>query len=677
MCARFALALTSLLLILCFITPTVPAQPPTPTEIWQYQAIENVLAFAILPDVDGDAVPDVVVEAYDAGAVGDHLTLLSGGATGTPAVIWSARPSSGASDGGGYGQQCLVVCDDLDGDGFPDVLLGTAWGNRSVHALNGLTGDVLWTFDTYSEPESGWVYAVRALPDRTGDGRPEVVFGTGANGNRGYLLDGSTGAIIWRFFGAVGAIGHTEVLPDMNGDGIADVLFCGWDSEQRVFCVSGAGSGAATQIWSRNTGVTNYTAVVIDDVTHDGLPEIVVGTWQASNQVICIDGSDGSTVWTFDNGSFNYIMRLEVIDDIDGDGYRDIAVGSWSRALSVISGKTGDLLWSSLAGTLNGGYFWSVARVDDIDGDGISEVVGGSFDQNIYLFSGATGDTLWTFPTGNRVYVVAGAPDLSGGGTPDVLGGTQRLTTGGRVFALEGGDQVTTVPDLPYASGRALRHDAAVTLSWQVSEPWPCVVDRLVTVDEKSADDAMRELAMAHERGEMTVREVLEAVHAGAGVGKAAGGVTRLTDTPLLPAEPGDDGWSFALTDPEVPAGQVRYRISVVLPDGGERMVLELAPAVGGTPGPLVLAATAAPNPFNPRTEVRLSLDRAAEVAIDVHDLQGRRVGRLGPVAAAAGENVVPWDGAGFGGRALPAGVYMLRVLAEGESWVVKAVLVR
>lgn len=677
MCARFALALTSLLLILCFLTPPLPAQPPTPFEIWQYQAIENVLAFAILPDVDGDSVPDIVVEAYDAGAVGDHLTLLSGGATGSPAVIWSARPSSGASDGGGYGQQCLVVCDDLDGDGFPDVLLGTAWGNRSVHALNGLTGDVLWTFDTYSEPESGWVYAVRALPDRTGDGRPEVVFGTGANGNRGYLLDGSTGAVIWRFFGAVGAIGHTEVLPDMNGDGIADVLFSGWDNETRVFCVSGAGSGAATQIWSRNTGVTNYTAVVIDDVSHNGLPEIVVGTWQASNQVICIDGSDGSTVWTFDNGSFNYIMRLEVIDDIDGDGYRDIAVGSWSRALSVISGKTGELLWSSLAGTLNGGYFWSVARVDDIDGDGISEVVGGSFDQNIYLFSGATGDTLWTFPTGNRVYVVAGAPDLSGGGTPDVLGGTQRLTTGGRVFALEGGDQVTAVPDLPYASGRALRHDAAVTLSWQVSEPWPCVVDRIVTVDEKTADDAMRELAMAHERGEMTVREVLEAVHAGAGPGKAAGGVTRLTAEPLVPGQPGDDGWSFTLTDPAAPAGQVRYRISVILPDGGERVVLELAPAAGGAPRPLVLAATTAPNPFNPRTEVRFSLDRAAEVAIDVHDLQGRRVGRLGPLAAAAGENVVPWDGTGFGGRALPAGVYILRVLAEGESWVVKAALVR
>ena len=124
----------------------------TPDLLWTFQGIEDVNAFASVPDANGDGVPDIVVETYDAGADGDHLYLLSGGDSGAPAVIWSVRPVSGASNGGGYGQECLVSCDDLSGDGFPDVLLGTAWGNRSVHALNGLTGAVLWTFDTYNEP---------------------------------------------------------------------------------------------------------------------------------------------------------------------------------------------------------------------------------------------------------------------------------------------------------------------------------------------------------------------------------------------------------------------------------------------------------------------------------------------------------------------------------------------
>ncbi len=55
------------------------------------------------------------------------------------------------------------------------------------------------------------------------------VIGTGSDGHRGYLLDGSDGSIIRRFIGASDAIGHTEVTRDLNGDGTSDVLFCGWD----------------------------------------------------------------------------------------------------------------------------------------------------------------------------------------------------------------------------------------------------------------------------------------------------------------------------------------------------------------------------------------------------------------------------------------------------------------
>ncbi len=460
-------------LILLLLAATALAQPTTPVELWRYQAIEDVNAFATLPDVDGDGRPDVVIEAYDAGASGDHLVLLSGGASGTPGVIWSVRPSSGVSDGGGDGQECLVVCDDLGSDGFPDVLVSTAWGNRSVHAVDGQTGQVLWTFDSYNEPESGWIYAVRTVPDRTGDGRPEVIFGTGSDGHRGYLLDGADGSIIWRFLGASDAIGYTEALPDMNGDEIADVLFCGWDNEHRVFCVSGAGSVAGAQIWSRDTGSSNYNATVIDDVTGDGIAEVVVGTWQASNQVVCLDGADGSTVWTFHNGSYNYIMRLVTTDDVDADGYRDIAVGSWSRGLPVISGRTGELIWMSYAGTLNGGDFWTVASVSDLDGDGIGEVAGGSFDGLVYLFAGADGDTLWTFDTGHRLFAVAGAPDLDGNGTDDVLGGTQYLSSGGRAYALQGGDDATAVPELPEAAGLAARNGPVVTLAWSLTSPLP------------------------------------------------------------------------------------------------------------------------------------------------------------------------------------------------------------
>ncbi len=663
------------LLLALLLAAAALAQPDTPVELWRYQAIEDLNAFATLPDVDGDGHPDVVIEAYDAGASGDHLALLSGGASGTPGVIWSVRPSSGVSDGGGDGQEYLVTCDDLGGDGFPDVLVSTAWGNRSVHAVDGLTGQVLWTFDSYHEPESGWIYAVRTVPDRTGDGRPEVVFGTGSDGHRGYLLDGADGSIIWRFLGASDAIGYTEALPDMNGDEIADVLFCGWDNEHRVFCVSGAGSVAGAQIWSRDTGSSNYNATVIDDVTGDGIAEVVVGTWQASNQVVCLDGADGSTVWTFHNGSYNYIMRLVTCDDVDGDGYRDLAVGSWSRGLPVISGRTGELIWMSYAGTLNGGDFWTVASVSDLDGDGVGEVAGGSFDGLVYLFAGADGDTLWAFDTGHRLFAVAGAPDLDGNGTDDVLGGTQYLSSGGRAYALQGGDDATAVPELPEAAGHAVRTGPAVALAWNLTSPYPCVVDRL-TGDEDGvkAAAASRELALAFATGGLDTREVLAQRRADKA---AAASTVRLTPVPLAPEAQANGEWGYAFTDQDAPGADVRYRVAVVLPDGREATVLELAPTGEAVPPPVLRQVQVVPNPFNPTTDLRLSLDRAATVTVGIHDARGHLVGRLGPQAMPAGDGALRWTGVGLDGRDLPAGVYVLRVSAGGQAWTVKAALVR
>jgi len=662
------LALLSLSLALA----SLPVRAQTPVELWRFQGIEDVNAFATLPDVDGDGVVDVLVETYDAGAVGDHLYLLSGGGTGSPGVIWSIRPQSGASDGGGYGQECLVSCPDLDGDGFPDVLVGTAWGNRSVHAVAGTTGQVLWTFDTYDEPESGWIYAVRAHPDRTGDGRPEVIFGAGSDCHRGYLLDGATGAVIWRFLGSSDAIGHTVSLPDVNADGIADVLFCGWDNEHRVFCVSGAGAGAGAQIWAYDTGASNHSATLIDDIDADGVQDLVVGTWSAANQVVCLSGRTGQVRWSFHNGSYNYIMRLVTIDDIDGDGARDVAVGSWANGLPVVSGRDGSLIWISYAGTLNGGDFWAVGAVDDLDGDGRSEVIGGSFDYQVYLFAGADGDTLWTYHTGNRLYCVAGAPDLSSNGAPDVLAGTQYLSGGGRAFALEGGVDVTAAPDLPEAAGVAAFVPGGVELRWECTLPVACVVDRVVD-DAGKVRDRRRGLAEAFARGELTTDEVLAAVHA-----EKSQGSERLTPIPLAAERMTAGAWSYRLVDDRPPAdGAPSYRVSAGLPDGSEALLLVLAPHSAAAPRALLQQAAVSPNPCNPRAELRFTLDRAAAVALTVFDARGRQVAWCAPRPVPAGEHVLVWDGRSSGDRELPAGVYLLQLQAAGETRTVKAALVR
>jgi hypothetical protein len=69
-----------------------------------------------------------------------------------------------------------------------------------------------------------------------------------------------------------------------------------------------------------------------------------------------------------------------------------------------------------------------------------------------------------------------------------------------------------------------------------------------------------------------------------------------------------------------------------------------------------------APNPFNPRTEIRFTVDADQDVQLTVFDAAGRRVARLvhGPIMA--GEYAVVWDGRDVRGRACPSGVYLVEL---------------
>ena len=85
--------------------------------------------------------------------------------------------------------------------------------------------------------------------------------------------------------------------------------------------------------------------------------------------------------------------------------------------------------------------------------------------------------------------------------------------------------------------------------------------------------------------------------------------------------------------------------------------------AVGDGPQPVAFRlAPNMPNPFNPRTTIRFSLDRDTMVRLGVYDLQGRLVRTLVDGAYTRGEHQVVWDGADAQGNAMPSGLYFVKV---------------
>ena len=657
---RLAPRVITALAILALAAPAALATTPG-NPIWTFQGIEDIECAAQIPDVNGDGIPDVVVETDDAGAVGEHLWCLSGGAPGpASSTIWSIHPPGGVSSGGGDGDECVRIAPDLDGDGFADVLLGTAWGGRTAYAINGVSGGVIWAFDTYANrppdpPLSGWVYTITSIPDADGDTWPDVFFGCGSDNNRIYHANGASGGVLWSM-DLGDAIYSTAALGDVSGDGIADCAVGVGDNADAVWVMRGGTSGSPA-VWHRPMPGSVLALVRFPDLDLDGKDDVIAGAWSTDSTVFAFSGDDGTRLWTADLPGAPYVMRLAVLDDVTGDGVPEIAVGTWEDSAFILDGADGTTWWSFPTG----GDVWAVERVDDLTGDGKAELAVGSFDHFAYLVDVAAQSMLWRYDTGNRLLFVMGTGDLDGNGAVDVFAGTQKLTgsPGGQAFLLEGG-QGATAAGIPLVMARSVASGVEVTLreAWEADR---AVLERTDgTPDSEAAAVSRfeRDVADAWREGQLTTAEAVTArsqdpqavFHAVSSELPLARGGAAFVDGS---AERGHTyTYRFSLWREGV---LVRYTPTATIAHGDAR----------GDDG--IPALVAVPNPARGGpVSISLGLARPQTVKLAIFDASGRRVAELGAVEG-AGDIRTEWDGTGTAGRALPNGVYFVR--AEGADF--------
>ena len=90
------------------------------------------------------------------------------------------------------------------------------------------------------------------------------------------------------------------------------------------------------------------------------------------------------------------------------------------------------------------------------------------------------------------------------------------------------------------------------------------------------------------------------------------------------------------------------------------------------------LKIQAAPNPFNPQTEISFLLDRDQAVSLDILDARGHLVRTIfSSEFLAEGNNRVNWNGRDNQGRELSSGLYMARIRTLNQTAVTKLTLVR
>ncbi|RKZ11222.1 hypothetical protein DRQ53_07545 [bacterium] len=100
--------------------------------------------------------------------------------------------------------------------------------------------------------------------------------------------------------------------------------------------------------------------------------------------------------------------------------------------------------------------------------------------------------------------------------------------------------------------------------------------------------------------------------------------------------------------------------------------------AAPSAPSTLLLRGlSAAPNPFNPGTQLSFILGARTDVSVIVYDVSGRRIRTLHSGVLQADLHVMRWNGTDDSGRVVASGVYYFRVNAGEESVVLKASLLK
>jgi hypothetical protein len=405
-------------------------------------------AVAPIDDVTGDKVNDVIVCSED-----DIIRCFNGNSHNLADVMWERPIYAGTT----YGQNALTIIDDINLDEFQDVIVGTAWGDRSITAFSGKTGEQIWKHDTHEYGDGGWVYQVDARFDYNNDGVKDILAATGDDANdtgpkRIYCLDALNGESIWECY--TGGPNFAVIgIEDINGDNMPDALAGasnGSESEGKVYVIDGI-SGSIK--WTYTTAGSSVWAVEqLADINNDLIPDIAAGDF--SGHIYYLNGASGGVLKSVSIGTY-LILRFEIVEDVNADSHPDLMVANSGSNAIMLSGLDASTVWSHPMPDKP----WNLAGSNDLTGDGIGDVLVGTLYSDNYLFflDGTTGSEIESINFGEAVDALNSMPDITGDGSFEMIAGGRE----GAVHCYSGGiHSLAALPDRPLAE-KPTFHSAA------------------------------------------------------------------------------------------------------------------------------------------------------------------------------------------------------------------------
>ncbi len=423
-CTRFAA--TSL--ALCVVTlgssahaDIIELASPTPSQFASFgHSVSGI------EDLNGDGHGDFVVgvpsEGVGASPEAGRVYVYSGR---TGALIRS-HVSPNLKAFGKFGFDVAGI-GDLNGDGRGDYLVGASeehgdgvFRSGRVYVFSGATGALIRSHAMPGAEENAYFgSSLDAVPDLTGDGRPDYIVGAygatnqfpgGETSGSAYVFSGADGAFVRSFLepgsALYGRFGWSVAgVPDVNGDGRGDYVVgaprsdppFGDNNEGRAYVYSGATGAVLHTLQSpfeEPDGLFGSHVAGVRDLGGNGLGDVVIsaaetsGGFEAAGRVYAFSGTLGTLVRTYSPpnpvafGAFG--SGVAGVGDRNGNGFEDLLIGAPGEGIAdaglayIVDGFTGVLIESPLspyATTADRLFGQAVCAVPDANGDDLPDYI--------------------------------------------------------------------------------------------------------------------------------------------------------------------------------------------------------------------------------------------------------------------------------------------------------------
>lgn len=261
-------------------------------------------------DLNGDGAPDIAILSYLGDFSGAQVSLYFGCPSASPCATTSQtllEPDVSITAPGIY-RNSVSGGGDMNGDGIDDLIIGGDSSPGSPDYLSILLGRETWpaTMDSTSESTANGVYKV--------------------------LL-----------FGSVNVGAYSQIVGDLNADGLDDLVFSVGGNLDQVYAVYGtalANSFAGNVIFglaqddfvevsnpcstlpSGGTAAAFGTYIRGGNLTGDLRAEVIIGN-RLNKQVIVLD-SDLNQLDCFTRGEDSFGIVFDLAGDVNGDGNLDL-----------------------------------------------------------------------------------------------------------------------------------------------------------------------------------------------------------------------------------------------------------------------------------------------------------------------------------------------------------------